>query len=197
MVLSTSAREDSNIFQARTWRYSKSLQRPIPKAKSSSATRSLRLTLHDYGWPRSVHVAQAQTARKPGSSAAGGRDGKQWKLGIKGGFPAVSLKQAQEEAARFRGMLGRGEDPREVRFTKKEDEARQAEVKRQEKARIANTFEKVALEWLWSGTRRRPRNLPMETLGKRWCGCGETYSPGSVPSRSWNCARRTFWLRSV
>jgi ribosomal protein L24E len=93
-----------------------------------------------------------------------GRDGKQWKLGIKGSFPAVSLKQAREEAGRFRGMLGRGEDPREVRFTKKEDDARQAEMKRLEEARNANTFEKVALEWHKKASKELAPGNARETL---------------------------------
>ncbi len=74
-------------------------------------------------------------------------DGKERKLAIKGGFPAVSLKTAREEAERFRGMLGRGEDPGEVRKVGREELARKEEAERVREALLADTFERVTREW--------------------------------------------------
>ncbi|HNY30367.1 MAG TPA: integrase arm-type DNA-binding domain-containing protein [Fibrobacteria bacterium] len=74
-------------------------------------------------------------------------EGKEKKLAIKGGYPAVSLKAAREEAERFRGMLARGEDPGEARKTGMEELAQKQETERQEAAKAADTFEKVAREW--------------------------------------------------
>jgi len=70
------------------------------------------------------------------------------KLAIKGGFPAVSLKAAREAADRFRAILARGEDPADVRKAGREEQARQEEEARQEVARDATTFRKVAEEWM-------------------------------------------------
>jgi integrase len=69
------------------------------------------------------------------------------KLAIKGGFPAVSLKAARETADRFREMLAKGQDPAEVRKVGLEEQARHAEVQREERAKAGETFEKVAREW--------------------------------------------------
>jgi len=48
-------------------------------------------------------------------------NGKRRKLAIKGGYPAVSLKAARDEAQGYREMLSRGVDPYEVRKTSAEE----------------------------------------------------------------------------
>lgn len=74
-------------------------------------------------------------------------NGRRRKLAIKGGYPAVSVKAAREEADRFRAMIARGEDPALVRKLGQVQAAeREAEIRRAE-AKAATTFEKVAREW--------------------------------------------------
>ena len=73
--------------------------------------------------------------------------GRQKKIGIKGGYPAVPIKTAREEADRFRAMLAVGQDPIQVRKEGQEDTARKLEAERVVAARKSDTFEKVAREW--------------------------------------------------
>ncbi len=73
--------------------------------------------------------------------------GKEKKLAIRGGYPAVSLKAAREEADRFRAFLSQGEDPGALRRMVKVDDARKEEVERKEQVLAAETFERVAQEW--------------------------------------------------
>ncbi|MEN9307178.1 MAG: hypothetical protein RL173_1110 [Fibrobacterota bacterium] len=69
------------------------------------------------------------------------------KMAIKGGFPAVSVKAAREEAKRLRDMVARGEDPAEARKAGYEEVARQVAAAELEAAKNATTFEKVAKDW--------------------------------------------------
>jgi integrase len=73
--------------------------------------------------------------------------GKEKKLGIRGGYPGVSLKAAREEADRFRAVLSQGEDPGALRRMEKVDDARKEEIERKEQVLAAETFERVAQEW--------------------------------------------------
>lgn len=75
-------------------------------------------------------------------------DGKQRKLAIKGGFPAVSLKAAREEAERMRAMVARGDDPAEKRKAKRVERQEEEAAKIVEETCNATTFEKVAREWM-------------------------------------------------
>jgi len=74
-------------------------------------------------------------------------DGRQKKISIKGGYPAVSVKAAREEAERYRALLAQGEDPGVVRKAGQEEKTRQEEKARLEAQRKAATFESVAREW--------------------------------------------------
>jgi integrase len=73
--------------------------------------------------------------------------GRRRKLAIRGGYPAVGVKAAREEADRLRAMVARGEDPAEVRKSGEMETARRIEEERQERAKVADTFEKVGREW--------------------------------------------------
>jgi integrase len=64
-------------------------------------------------------------------------DGKERKIAIRGGYPAVSVKEARQTSEEFRAALARGEDPAEVR---KEEKAAAEE-------RRSRTFEVVARSW--------------------------------------------------
>ena len=75
-------------------------------------------------------------------------NGRRRKMAIKGGFPAVGVKAAREEADRMRAMVARGEDPAEVRKIGMEEKARQYDQARQEVAKTATTFRVVADEWM-------------------------------------------------
>ena len=46
-------------------------------------------------------------------------DGKKKKIAIRGGYPAVSVKEARLASEEFRAALARGEDPAEVRKEEK------------------------------------------------------------------------------
>jgi len=70
------------------------------------------------------------------------------KLAIRGGYPAVSLKVAREEAARLREIIERGKDPADLRKSAKQASERKREVKRIEVLRAACTFRVLAEEWL-------------------------------------------------
>lgn len=74
-------------------------------------------------------------------------NGRRRKIAIKGGYPAVGVAQARELAKTFRDMVARGEDPVEARKAKREEQVRQSEEDKEERLRMANTFEKVAGEW--------------------------------------------------
>ena len=74
-------------------------------------------------------------------------EGREKKIAIKGGYPAVSVKVAREEAERFRSMLARGEDPAAVRRAGQEEDARQEQQAKDDAAKNATTFESVAREW--------------------------------------------------
>ncbi len=74
-------------------------------------------------------------------------EGQQKKIGIKGGYPGVSLKTAREEADRFRVMLANGKDPKVVRKADGDEVAREQEEQRREEERKSTSFEKVAREW--------------------------------------------------
>jgi len=69
------------------------------------------------------------------------------KLAIKGGYPAIPLKAAREEAARLREMVACGEDPAEERKAKRTEKQEEEAAKVEEEARNAATFEKVAREY--------------------------------------------------
>jgi integrase len=74
-------------------------------------------------------------------------EGKQKKLSIKGGFPAVSLKAARDEAERLREMVARGEDPGEARKAVRAKVQETEAAKAAEEAHQAATFEAVARLW--------------------------------------------------
>jgi len=69
------------------------------------------------------------------------------KIAIKGGYPTVSVRAAREEAERMREMLARGEDPGAIRNVVRQEANQQKQLAREESARNANTFEKVARDW--------------------------------------------------
>lgn len=73
--------------------------------------------------------------------------GRRRKLAIKGGFPAVSVKAAREEAKRLCTIVDRGEDPADMRKAGKEEAERQKEAAFLEAAKTATTFQKVAKDW--------------------------------------------------
>lgn len=75
-------------------------------------------------------------------------NGKQRKLAIKGGYPAVSLKAARDEADLLRAMVARGEDPAEERKAKRTEKQEEEATKAVEDAHNATTFERVAREWM-------------------------------------------------
>jgi integrase len=74
--------------------------------------------------------------------------GKERKLSIRGGYPAVSVKLAREEADRFRDLLARGEDPAQVRKEHREAEIRRETKKEEERTRNESTFERVARDFV-------------------------------------------------
>lgn len=73
--------------------------------------------------------------------------GAQKRIGIKGGYPAISIRAARDEAAKIREIVAHGEDPLALRKEGKEQAAKEREAEREEAVRQANTFERVAREW--------------------------------------------------
>ena len=73
--------------------------------------------------------------------------GRRRKLAIKGGFPAVSVKAAREEAKRLCAIVEGGEDPADLRKASREEAERRQEAAFVEAARTANTFQKIAKDW--------------------------------------------------
>jgi integrase len=73
--------------------------------------------------------------------------GKEKQVAIKGGYPAVSLKKAREEADKLRALVAEGKDPAELRKADREAGKLQAEEAEVEQVKAENTFEKVAKDW--------------------------------------------------
>lgn len=74
--------------------------------------------------------------------------GRSRKLAIKGGFPTVSLDAARKEAARYRAMIDRGEDPAEVREQVRKGIRKEESPTVSKKAKPGTTFREVSEAWL-------------------------------------------------
>ena len=85
-------------------------------------------------------------------------NGKQKKIAIRGGFPAVSVADARSQAEEFHVHLRNGIDPIELR-RKVDQEIEKKEAETQADAlRKSNTFEKVAREWITTYAHYTPDN---------------------------------------
>jgi integrase len=79
------------------------------------------------------------------------------KIAIKGGYPAISVKNARDQAEEFRSMLRNGIDPADIRKQDSLIDAKKSEEDKHEAARLANTLKKLTLDWHKTRTNWTPK----------------------------------------